>query len=170
MIQILDCTLRDGGYYNNWNFDYSLANEYINTVSNLPISTIEIGYISNANDQKGTFYHLDAKILNIFKKKLKNNQELFVMINLKEIKSYNALNLLIEKNYNSLDGIRFALNPNDLNKYYKWLLKVKKNYKKTKFCINLMYASTWIYNLQKVKKLFLKAKSCSDFVYLVDSY
>jgi len=170
MIQILDCTLRDGGYYNNWNFDVSLINKYINTVSNLPIRAVEIGYLSNANDEKGTFYHLDANILKIFKKKLKNHQELFVMVNLKEFKSYNVLNSLIEKNCNYLDGVRFALNPNDLNKYHKWLLKIKRNYKNLKFCINLMYASTWLDKPEQAKKLFIKAKSCSDFVNIVDSY
>jgi|TARA_B110000037_G_scaffold215267_1_gene272422 hypothetical protein len=71
MIQILDCTLRDGGYYNNWNFDVSLVNKYINTVSNLPIRPVKIRYLSNANDKKRTFYHLDTNILKIFKKKLK---------------------------------------------------------------------------------------------------
>ena len=25
----LDCTLRDGGYYNAWNFDHSLIQDYI---------------------------------------------------------------------------------------------------------------------------------------------
>ena len=24
-IKILDCTLRDGGYYNNWDFDYEVV-------------------------------------------------------------------------------------------------------------------------------------------------
>ena len=33
MIQILDYTLRDGGYYNIWNCDVSLVNKNINTVS-----------------------------------------------------------------------------------------------------------------------------------------
>ena len=29
-LKLLDCTLRDGGYYNNWNFDRDLINEYTN--------------------------------------------------------------------------------------------------------------------------------------------
>ena len=28
-IKILDCTLRDGGYYNNWEFKKDLINEYL---------------------------------------------------------------------------------------------------------------------------------------------
>ena len=26
---ILDCTLRDGGYYNNWDFSKDLVNQYL---------------------------------------------------------------------------------------------------------------------------------------------
>ena len=28
-IQILDCTLRDGGYYNEWNFSRQLVDRYL---------------------------------------------------------------------------------------------------------------------------------------------
>jgi 4-hydroxy 2-oxovalerate aldolase len=30
---LLDCTLRDGGYHNNWDFDSSLIQEYLNAVA-----------------------------------------------------------------------------------------------------------------------------------------
>ena len=32
-MEILDCTLRDGGYYTNWDFDFKLVDEYLNAVS-----------------------------------------------------------------------------------------------------------------------------------------
>ena len=40
MLNIIDCTFRDGGYYNNWRFDISLIKKYIakfniNTKNNL---------------------------------------------------------------------------------------------------------------------------------------
>ena len=31
-MQILDCTLRDGGYYNNWKFNIKDANKYLKQV------------------------------------------------------------------------------------------------------------------------------------------
>ena len=30
--KILDCTLRDGGYYNNWNFSIKLIQDYLNII------------------------------------------------------------------------------------------------------------------------------------------
>ncbi len=40
----LDCTLRDGGYYNNWDFDLELVNNYIEAVRSARIDYIEIGF------------------------------------------------------------------------------------------------------------------------------
>ena len=31
-LKILDCTLRDGGYYNNWDFDIDLIREHIDVI------------------------------------------------------------------------------------------------------------------------------------------
>jgi len=32
-INLLDCTLRDGGYYNNWDFSNELVNKYLKLIS-----------------------------------------------------------------------------------------------------------------------------------------
>ena len=43
-INILDCTLRDGGYYNNWDFSKDLVNDYLKAISESGIKNIEIGF------------------------------------------------------------------------------------------------------------------------------
>ena len=43
-MQILDCTIRDGGYYTNWDFDRNLIRRYFESLENLPIDYIEVGY------------------------------------------------------------------------------------------------------------------------------
>ena len=45
-INILDCTLRDGGYYNNWDFSSKLVNEYLKTMSKVGIEYVELGFRS----------------------------------------------------------------------------------------------------------------------------
>lgn len=40
----LDCTLRDGGYYNNWDFNEDLVNQYIEKIIESGIDIIEIGF------------------------------------------------------------------------------------------------------------------------------
>ena len=43
-IEVLDCTLRDGGYHNNWKFNVSLINDYLNCMSLLDIKYVELGF------------------------------------------------------------------------------------------------------------------------------
>ena len=41
---ILDCTLRDGGYYNNWNFEIPLINNYLQAIALSKIDVAEVGF------------------------------------------------------------------------------------------------------------------------------
>lgn len=44
-LTVLDCTLRDGGYYTNWNFDTPLVEEYLAACPGLGIDVVELGYV-----------------------------------------------------------------------------------------------------------------------------
>ncbi len=46
-INILDCTLRDGGYINNWNFGKAVIKDIFKNLSNSNIDIIECGFIRN---------------------------------------------------------------------------------------------------------------------------
>ena len=48
----LDCTLRDGGYYNNWNFDKNLVNKYLFAMKSINIDYVEIGFRFIEQDKK----------------------------------------------------------------------------------------------------------------------
>lgn len=86
MINILDCTLRDGGYYNNWDFDEKLVNDYLQTLDSLQIDFVEIGFRTLKDDSfKGAFAHSTDNYLNSLNipEGLKN--KIGVMINGSEI-------------------------------------------------------------------------------------
>jgi 4-hydroxy 2-oxovalerate aldolase len=42
-IKILDCTFRDGGYYNKWDFTDALVHKYLHAVNNANVDIIELG-------------------------------------------------------------------------------------------------------------------------------
>jgi len=48
--KILDCTFRDGGYYNNWDFDLGLVREYLGVMERSGIEAVEIGFRSPGKD------------------------------------------------------------------------------------------------------------------------
>jgi 4-hydroxy 2-oxovalerate aldolase len=43
--RILDCTLRDGGYYTDWHFNEALVCDYLEICDALELDAVEIGYI-----------------------------------------------------------------------------------------------------------------------------
>jgi 4-hydroxy 2-oxovalerate aldolase len=45
-LKLLDCTLRDGGYYNNWDFSTSLIEEYLVAMDAVGIDYVELGFRS----------------------------------------------------------------------------------------------------------------------------
>lgn len=45
----LDCTLRDGGYYNNWDFSLDLINDYLEAMHSAGIQVVELGFRSLEN-------------------------------------------------------------------------------------------------------------------------
>lgn len=47
---ILDCTFRDGGYYNNWHFQEKLVNKYLAAISKTKVTHVEIGFRFKSKD------------------------------------------------------------------------------------------------------------------------
>lgn len=45
----LDCTLRDGGYYNSWDFSVELINQYLEAVHVADVDVVELGFRSLEN-------------------------------------------------------------------------------------------------------------------------
>ena len=43
-INLLDCTLRDGGYYNGWDFDSRLVSDYLNSMKDCGVDVVEVGF------------------------------------------------------------------------------------------------------------------------------
>lgn len=63
----LDCTLRDGGYYNNWDFDPSLIQDYLQAMDSLKIDFVEIGFRSLKKEgfKGGVAYSTDSFLDNL---------------------------------------------------------------------------------------------------------
>ena len=75
----LDCSFRDGGYYNNWSFKKSDIDFYLDHISKTKIRYIEIGFrFLNSRNSGLTAYSTDQFLKNL---KIKNNLKIGVMIN-----------------------------------------------------------------------------------------
>jgi 4-hydroxy 2-oxovalerate aldolase len=67
-IELLDCTFRDGGYYNNWNFPREVVQEQINILSQIGINYCEMGYRKLAESTRGEQYNTSEDYLSSFQK------------------------------------------------------------------------------------------------------
>ena len=78
----LDCTLRDGGYYNNWDFDSSTVKKYVQAINSSKIDYVEIGFRSlPSKNFMGSFsYSSDS-----FISKLNIKSKIAIMIDTKEV-------------------------------------------------------------------------------------
>ncbi|AQZ95279.1 aldolase catalytic domain-containing protein [Halopseudomonas phragmitis] len=94
---ILDCTLRDGGYYNAWNFDHGLVNDYLQAMSALGVSYVELGLRSLRNDGfKGACAFTTEEFVSTLQ--VPDNLTLGVMVNAVELVDPNTdLHLVLEK-------------------------------------------------------------------------
>ena len=150
---LIDCTLRDGGYYNKWDFKYSLVNKYLNAVSSAGIDFVEIGFRTLKNNEYlGPLAYCTEDFLCDLK--FKNPTKLGVMINSSEIKSHeNILEIMprlfpLEASHSKVSLVRIATTLEDLEyavRAGKWL----KN-KGYIIGINLMQIATL--NNNEIKK------------------
>jgi 4-hydroxy 2-oxovalerate aldolase len=62
--EILDCTIRDGGYLNNWNFDRKFVRELYRNLSRTGVDIIEIGFRHFQKKDCGIWYSATEELLN----------------------------------------------------------------------------------------------------------
>ena len=61
--EILDCTIRDGGYLNNWYFDKKLVKELYRNISRTGVDFIEIGFRNIQQKDFGIWYSTPEKLI-----------------------------------------------------------------------------------------------------------
>ena len=162
---ILDCTLRDGGYYTNWDFDENLVDEYFEAMNLLPVDFIEIGYRSKFKEEyAGAYYYLPEFVLKTIKSK--TDKKLAIILYEKEVFSED-LEVLLNPCIGLVDMVRLAVDP----KNYKRALKLSKKVKEFGFLVsfNLMYASRWDTDFKFGENLE-ELNTVADYFYVVDSY
>ena len=127
MIKILDCTLRDGGYYNNWDFDLDLVNRYLKSTIKASIDIIEIGFRSpKKNSKLGPFYYSSDEVVRSLD--LSEDQIYCVMVNAKSF--FESPEIIYElfsfKDESPISMVRIAVNFNDVSKSFHIANALKK--------------------------------------------
>lgn len=164
-MKILDCTLRDGGYYTNWDFDKSQVDQYILALNDLPIDYIEIGYRSPLQKKYvGKYFYLPLYELEDLRSK--SNKKLVIILNEKDVHTEHLEGLLTPIK-GLVDMVRMAIDPDNINRAIELSREIKKYGFEIGF--NVMYMSKWKENVAFLESLE-KIDEVADCFYMVDSY
>jgi len=130
-IKLLDCTLRDGGYYNNWDFDPGLVQRYLMSMASCGIDMVEIGFrLKPTHTFRGAFaYSTDDYLANL---NVPANLKLAVMINASEFVAEahgvaNAVDAFFEPaTLSPISMVRVALRAHDVASVKQIALRLKE--------------------------------------------
>ncbi len=110
-IKLLDCTLRDGGYVNDWDFTQSQVDKIINSLEKSNIDIIELGYldIKRGVKENSTLFNTVSSIDNILNGASPSIQKV-AMIDLFAF----DIDKLPKQTDTKIDGIRLAFHKRDI--------------------------------------------------------
>ena len=168
-INFLDCTLRDGGYYNNWSFNKDLVNDYLKHLDLIGIKYVEIGFnFLDKKHLKGDHAYCKNNYLNSLN--IPKNINLGVMINASELvaeKKYQNKDFSkIIRSLNKIKFLRIACHQNEIFKLKNISQFLKK--KKIKLIVNLMQVKDLDNYALKKSSDFLR--DITDILYIADSF
>lgn len=164
--KILDCTLRDGGYYTNWDFDKKLVISYCKLMQTLPIDYVEVGYRSiPLKGYLGKYFYCPVYVLKELKE-LMPSKKLVIILNEKDIR-VEHLNEVLAPCVPYITLVRIAIDPQNFERAIILAKAVKSMGFEVGF--NVMYMSGWKEDASFLD-LLTGLDHVIDYFYMVDSF
>ncbi|MFC1646296.1 aldolase catalytic domain-containing protein [Candidatus Omnitrophota bacterium] len=165
-VKILDCTVRDGGHLNNWQFDKKLVREIYRSVSKAGIDYFEIGYRSSTRDfdsiKYGPWKFSELKTIEEVCSNIQGSK-ISLMVDFGKIE----LRDIEPKSKSLVSLIRLAARKSDVDDALLMLSKIKeKGYE-----VSLQAMGFSSYSDSERQKFAKKIKKYKpDYLYVADSY
>lgn len=164
-IKLLDCTLRDGGYLNNWYFGRSTILNISRQLNQANIEYIELGFIddSSAKDINRTIYPRIDVIDEMFKSELSKKATTLAMINF----GHCSIDNICPQEESFLDGIRVMFKKEKMSEAVDFCRQIKeKGYK-----VFVQPVSVTNYSEAEMLKLVAMVNELNPYsLYIVDTY
>ncbi|HNW25854.1 MAG TPA: aldolase catalytic domain-containing protein [Candidatus Gastranaerophilaceae bacterium] len=164
-IRILDCTLRDGGYVNEWEFGKNAIQDIISKLIKSKVDIIECGFLTEKQ------YGKDFSLFNstsALKEFINGNEKKGFFVLMLDIGD-NDLNIdkLVDLKPQAISGIRLTFNPNNIDK----TIKIAEKLKKMGYKIFLQPMKTLNYKDDELINLIKKVNRLKPYAfYIVDSF
>lgn len=171
-VKLLDCTLRDGGYYNKWAFEPELVSDYLETMASSGIDFVELGLRQFKNNKfLGAHAYTTTQYLD--RLELPDGPVYGAMIDAKTILSEkrsqeDCIDTLFNDAKNErIDLVRIAAHFTEVKSCLPMIKRLKS--KGYMVGLNIMQAS--LRSVEELEDLsaFISGWSCIDVLYFADS-
>lgn len=126
MIKVLDCTLRDGGYINQWAYGEDVARGIMTGVAASGVEYIEIGFLCNTKDDESTTIYTTVAEAEALLPKECESQTVLLMI---EFGQYD-IERVPDRSTCAIDGIRLIFKKSEIAEALEYAGQLKqKGYK-----------------------------------------
>ena len=163
-IQILDCTLRDGGYINDWKFGRKTIKSILDKLEKAKIDIIECGFLTGmVQDKDCSLFNNTAEIESILPKH--DRQSMYVaMIAIGEKELHPSK--LTPYDGKSIEGIRFTFHKDEIEQSIEWAkIIMEKGYK-----VFMQPVGTVFYSDMELLQLVEKMNKLNPYAfYIVDT-
>lgn len=135
-LKLLDCTLRDGGYVNNWNWGFQRAKEIVQSLVDANVEVVEVGFLRNVEK-----YNPDITVCNYIEElnKLLPEETKGTMFSAMAMRSNYDIEKLSKYSGKGIEMIRITAHDYDIEDGMDFAKRVKeKGYKLSINPINIM--------------------------------
>lgn len=161
-VQVLDCTIRDGGYINNWDFSPKMVRDVYQRLSMAGVDFVEIGFRDAENTGKPLWRRCPEEQLRKIKKGIQG-AGICVMVDFGKAGAEDFL----PANDSAIDMVRIAVHK---DKVYE-ALDLAQEIKAKGYMVSIQLMGYPQYDDQEREALFRRLKDMSlDYVYVADSY
>lgn len=163
-IHILDCTLRDGGYCNEWKFGFENSKNIINGLVDANVEIVECGFLTNRviYSQDVTKFTTLDEVADVIPKN-RNNKIFVVMMNYGEY----DVNDLPYYDGKSIDGIRVAFHKKNLDEALNLCMQIKAK----GYLVFIQAMVSLSYSDEEFLNMIKKVNSFEPYAfYIVDSF
>ena len=120
---LLDCTLRDGGYVNDWKFGYNTICGFCKKIEKTGIEILEVGFL------KGTFYDKDKAVfpkIEDFISVIQPKSDKMKYVAMLDMSAPVPLESIAPYDGKSVDGIRVIFKKDKLEEAYRYCEEIQR--------------------------------------------
>ena len=145
-VNILDCTLRDGGYVNDFTFGKPVIEGFLNKIAKTSVECVEIGFLKGDKvDENKTFFLSMESVKNVLSGRKDEKIKYFVMY---DTSSPLDLGKISKCDGTSADGVRVIFKNNKIDEGYE----ACKKFIELGYLVSANFVSTNVYSDEEFAK------------------